>query len=140
MSARAVAVTMRGRRRAEALMRDRCTIDRVIGEETDRDTGKVVPITERVYPSSSSQVPKCKVQSYEGYEQERDLAEAALTVQRMSLHLPVGAYRINVGDIVEITDSALDPMLVGRKFRITAEAPFKSYATAYRVFIDYIAD
>lgn len=134
MSARARAATLRGRRRAEALMQDQCLIRRVIGETTDRETAKVVPLYDDVYTG------KCKLQPYEGYEQEKNTAETALTVQRMSVHLPVGAYRINVGDVVEVTDSRMDPLLVGRKFRITQEAPFKTFATAYRVFVDYIAD
>lgn len=134
MTARATAALLRGRRKAEGLMMDKCIIRRVIGETTDRETGKVVPLYADMYEG------KCKMQSYEGYEQEKNTAGAALTVQRMSCHLPVGAYRINVGDIVEITQSRLDPLLVSRKFRITQEAPFKSFATAYRVFVDYIAD
>ncbi|WP_167199509.1 DUF6093 family protein [Brevibacterium pigmentatum] len=123
-----------GRARAEQMMKDQCIIRRVAGEVTDRETGKVVPAYVDVYTG------RCKLQSYEGYEQEKNTAGTALTVQRMSVHLPVGAYRINVGDFVEITDSRLDPLLVGRKFRITQEAPFKTFATAYRVFVDYIAD
>lgn len=115
-------------------MQDQCLIRRVVGQTTDRETGKVVPLYEDAYAG------RCKLQSYEGYEQEKSTAETALTVQRMSVHLPVGAYRINVGDIVEIASSRMDPMLVGRKFRITQEAPFKTFATAYRVFVDYIAD
>lgn len=115
-------------------MLDTCLIRRVVGETTDRETGKVVPLYDDVYTG------KCKLQSYEGYEQEKNTAETALTVQRMSVHLPVGAYRINVGDVVEIAASRMDPLLVGRKFRITQEAPFKTFATAYRVFVDYIAD
>lgn len=125
---------MRGRRKAESLMFDKCIIRRVTGETTDRETGKVVPEYADMYEG------KCKMQSYEGYEQAESTAEADLTLQRMSCHLPVGAYRINVGDIVEITASRLDPLLMGRKFRITQEAPFKTFATAYRVFVDYIAD
>ncbi|MDN5546028.1 MAG: DUF6093 family protein [Rhodococcus sp. (in: high G+C Gram-positive bacteria)] len=134
MSARALTITMRGRRKAEALMFDKCVIRRVVGETTDRETGKVVPLYQDMYEG------KCKMQSYEGYEQSKTTAETTLTMQRMSCHLPVGAYRINVGDIVEITESRLDPLLVNRKFRITQEAPFKTFATAYRVFVDYIAD
>lgn len=134
MTARATAALMRGRRKAEALMFDKCIIRRVTGETTDRETGKVVPVYADMYTG------KCKIQSYEGYEQEKDTVGTSLTMQRMSCHLPVGAYRINVGDIVEITESRLDPLLVGRKFRITNEAPFKTLATAYRVFVDYIAD
>lgn len=129
-----------GRAAAELRMRDRCEIRRVLGRETDRSTGKVSKSTEVVYPNDQHPTPRCKVQSYEGYEAERTMAGAALTTQRMRVDLPVGAYRINVGDIVTITASVDDPMLVGREFRISQEAPFKSQATAYRVFVDYIAD
>lgn len=122
-------------------MKDRCIIRRVLGQETDRDTGKVVPkLSDPVYPNPIHPVGKVKVQSYEGYEQEKNTASTQVTVQRLSCHLPVGAYKINVGDIIEITESALDPLLVGRKYRITQEAPFKTFATSYRVFVDYIAD
>lgn len=131
---RAQAAVLRGRRKAEALMVDSVTISRVTGTSTDEDTGKVVPVLEPVYTG------RAKLQSYEGYEAEKNVAGAALTVQRMSVHLPVGAYRVNVGDIVEFTASPLDPMLTGRKFRATQEAPFKTFATAYRIFVDYIAD
>lgn len=115
-------------------MLDRCVIRRITGETTDRATGKVTPLTETVYAG------KCKLQSYEGYEQSRDTADVQYTVQRLSIHLPVGAYRINVGDVIEITESTLDPLLAGRQMRLVSEAPFKTFATAYRVFVDYIAD
>ncbi|MBM7530441.1 DUF6093 family protein [Brevibacterium luteolum] len=141
MSARrAAAALMRGRRAAKALMVDRCTISRVTGETTDRTTGKVVPLTEQIYPNEDYPVGCCKLTSYEGYEAEQESAGADMTEQRMSIHLPVGSVRVNVGDIVEITYADLDPLLVGRTYRISQEAPFRTYSTAYRIFVDYIAD
>jgi hypothetical protein len=123
-----------GRALAERMMVDHVVIRRITGERTDRITGKVTPLTEAVYTG------KCKLQSYEGYEQSRDTAGVQYTVQRLSIHLPVGAYRINVGDVAEIVTSTIDPLLVGRQLRLVSEAPFKTFATAYRVFVDYIAD
>ena len=41
--------------------------------------------------------------------------------------------------MVEILESG-DPLLVGREYRITQEAPFKTHATAYRLFVDFKAE
>lgn len=136
MNRRATAVLMRGRRRAERLMILRCTIRRVTGETTDRNTGKVVETAELVYPNADHPVGRCKITSYEGHEQERDVAGWSATQQRLAIHLPVGAYDVRVGDIIEITESPLDPRLVGRKYRTAQEAPYRTFATADRVFID----
>lgn len=123
-----------GRALAERMMVDHVIIRRITGQETDRVTGKVTPVPQVVYDG------KAKLQSYEGYEQSRDTAGVQYTVQRLSIHLPVGAYRINVGDVAEIITSTVDPLLVGRQLRLVSEAPFKTFGTAYRVFVDYIAD
>lgn len=133
MSARARAALLRGRRRAEALMQDQCTISRVVGETMD-EIGRVVPVTETVYEGP------CKVQSYEGYEESREVIAHSAVVQRMSIHIPVGAYRCSVGDVLTLEKSFMDPLLEGRKFRITQEAPFKTFATAYRIFVDFKAE
>ncbi|WP_344251638.1 DUF6093 family protein [Brevibacterium sanguinis] len=123
-----------GRALAERMMVDHVIIRRIAGQETDRVTAKVTPVTQVVYDG------KAKLQSYEGYEQSRDTAGVQYTVQRLSIQLPVGAYRINVGDVAEIITSTVDPLLVGRQLRLVSEAPFKTFGTAYRVFVDYIAD
>lgn len=132
MSARAA--IRQGRKLAESLMCDTITIDRVTGVETDPMTGRDTPTLERVYEG------KGKVQSYEGYEASREVIEHSSVVQRMSIHIPVDAYRCSVGDVVEIVDSEMDPLLIGREFRVTQEAPFKTYATAYRIFVDFKAE
>lgn len=123
-----------GQRLAESLMVLNCTIDRPGEAKTDRTTGKVVTQYERVYAG------RCKITSYEGYEQERDVVNFAATTQRLSVHLPVGAYRSQVGDVIKITDDGgLDERLVGRRYRVAQEAPYRAYATADRIFVDSIA-
>jgi len=60
-----------------------------------------------------------------------------ITTQRMTLHVPVGSYEAQVGDLATVTEST-DPLLVGRQVRITQQAPYKEHATAYRVFVDEV--
>jgi hypothetical protein len=123
-----------GRRAAERLMLDHITIDRVTSPAADPMTGKDIPEYMRVYEG------KGKIQSFAGYEESREVISHSAVVQRMTVHLPVGAYQASVGDVVTIVDSTVDPMLNGRKFRITQEAPIKTFATAYRIFVDYKAE
>lgn len=123
-----------GRRLAESLMRLSCRIHRVVGSETDRETGKVVSITEDQY------VGPCKITTYEGHEQTHDVVSYPATVQRLSIHLPVGAYTPRVGDVITITGvGGLDERLLGHTYRIAQEAPYRTFATADRIFIDSIA-
>ena len=128
MSARAA--IMQGRRMAERLMVDRWRVYRLDMDDVDPLTGEAVRVT--VYEG------KAKLTSYEGYEQTPEVVGHTSTVQRMSLHLPVGPYRPQVGHVAVCTES-LDPNLVGTQYRMTQDAPFKTFATAYRVFVDFEA-
>ena len=128
MSARAA--IMQGRRMAERLMVDRWVVYKLDMDDVDPLTGEAVRVT--VYEG------KAKLTSYEGYEQTPEVVGHTSTVQRMSLHLPVGPYRPQVGHVAVCTES-LDPNLVGTQYRMTQDAPFKTFATAYRVFVDFEA-
>ena len=128
MSARAA--IMQGRRMAERLMVDRWVVYKLDMDDVDPLTGEAVRVT--VYEG------KGRLQSYEGYEQTPEVIGHTSTVQRMSLHLPVGPYRPQVGHVAVCTES-LDPNLVGTQYRMTQDAPFKTHATAYRVFVDFEA-
>ena len=123
-----------GRRAAERLMTDLVEIRRVVGSAVDPLTGRDEAELEMVYNG------KAKLSSFEGYEASREVVLHSSVTQRMSIHIPVGAYRSSVGDIVRIVESRMDPMLEGREFRITQEAPFKSHSTAYRIFVDFKAE
>lgn len=122
-----------GRRAAERLMTDLIEISRVTGSTVDPLTGTDAPELEQVY------LGKAKLQSFEGYEASREVVLHSAVTQRMSIHLPVDSYRSSVGDVVRIVRSA-DPLLEGREYRVTQEAPFKTHATAYRIFVDFKAE
>lgn len=128
MSARAA--IMQGRRMAERLMVDKWVVYKLDMNDVDPLTGEAVRVT--VYEG------KGRLQSYEGYEQTPEVIGHTSTVQRMSLHLPVGPYRPQVGHVAVCAES-LDPNLVGTQYRMTQDAPFKTHATAYRVFVDFEA-
>ena len=127
------AAVLAGRALAESLMTDVVRIARVVDVDVDPLTGEDEAVTETVYEGIG------KLQSYEAHEASREVILHSAVVQRMSIHLPVGPYRSSVGDVVEILESG-DPLLVGREYRITQEAPFKTHATAYRLFVDFKAE
>lgn len=131
---RALALTLRGRRRAEALMVDECTITRVVGEpgEVDPNTGQRTPApTEIIYSG------RCKVQTYEPHESKPESGEHVWTVQRYSVHIPVDAGPAAVDDRIQITDSAVAPFVVGRTYRV-AGVHHKSLTTAQRLLVDEV--
>lgn len=116
-----------GRAAAERLMTDTCALERP-GELVDDITGEAA--METVYTG------RCKIQTYEGYEQNPTAGGMVLTVQRYRVDLPVSV-RARPGDLVTIAASPTDPHLVGKRYRVTA--PFnKSYATASRCFVDEV--
>lgn len=116
------------REHAESLMRDACTVQRP-GDVIDRVTGVAQMTT--VYDG------RCKVQTYEGYEQNPVAGGHQFTVQRYRVDLPVGAFLPEVGDVVTITAAERDQHLVGKDYRVSA--PFnKTLATAYRCFVDEV--
>ncbi len=128
MSARAA--IMQGRRMAERLMVDQWVVYKLDMNDVDPLTGEAVRTT--VYEG------KGKLQSWEGYEQNTESVGHTSTIQRLSLHLPVTEYRPQVGHVAVCVDS-LDPNLIGTEYRISQDAPFKTFSTAYRVFVDFKA-
>lgn len=120
--------TLAGRVAAERGMLDQCTVRRVIGEATDAD-GNVTPTTALVYSG------RCKVQAWIAQESNPEAGGATGTVQRYSVHVPVGSFRPAVGQVVTITQSRLDPHLATKEFRVVALL-HKSAATAYRLGVE----
>lgn len=112
-------------------MIDTCTVVRPSTTPVTDDTGHVT------HPTTALYTGRCKVQTYEGYEQTPESAGATITVQRYRVDFPVGAFVPLPNDVVTITVSPLDASKVGRRYRVTA--PFaKSLATAQRCFVDEI--
>lgn len=119
-----------GRAAAERLMTDTWEVYFLDKEQADPLTGEAARTL--VYEG------KAKLQSYEGYEQTPDVVSHSATVQRMTLHLPVGDYRPQVGHVAKCV-SSFDTNLVGTEYRITQDAPYKTFSTAYRAFVDFEA-
>lgn len=110
-----------GRRAAEKLMVDNCRITRT-GEPTIGPDGREHISETTVYEG------KCKVQTYEPYEQTPNTAGHTAVVQRYSVHAPYGAGPFEVGDKVTVT---------GREFRV-AGLHEKTYQTAIRLLVDEV--
>jgi hypothetical protein len=123
----AASAVLAGRAAAEKLMVDACTIDRPGVPATDPTTGVVTPALTTVY------MGVCKVQGLDPQERTREAGGYIFTVQRYRVDVPVGAYSPEVGDLVTITSSTLDPYLSG-PLRVVALL-HKTFATAYRLMV-----
>jgi hypothetical protein len=121
----ATSIVLRGRARAEADMRDACTVQRVASPTTDPEIGVVTPAYSTVYAG------KCKVQQSRPAVAPTEVGEAAVFVGQLTLHLPASVTGPAPDDLVTVTASALDPDLVGKVFRLRAPA-HESYLTARR--------
>lgn len=124
MSARAALES--GRRLAESLMVDAVAVVRPTGA-VDPLTGE--PITSAVYSGPA------KVQTYEAFERQAEVGGGTVTVQRYTIHLPVGSYEPRVNDLVTVTAATLDANLVGRRY-VVSGLLHKSFATSYRLLVD----
>lgn len=120
--------TLAGRVAAERAMLDLCTVHRVVGENTDQD-GNVTPVASLVYAG------RCKVQAWVAQESNPEAGGFTGTLQRYSVHVPVGSFRPAVGQVVTVTQSRLDPQLTAKEFRVVALL-HKSAATAYRLGVE----
>lgn len=109
-------------------MVDACTVSVVTGTTTDA-WGNVTPTSTVVYAG------RCKVATFEPHERNPEVGGATETVQRYSVHVPVGSFEPAIGHVVTITAAALDPHLTGRSFRVVALL-HKSAATAYRLGVE----
>lgn len=122
----AVAALEAGRRIAESLMLDTCTIGILGDPVTDPVTDVVTTPLDPLFTG------RAKVQTWEAQESNPEAGGATMTVQRYAVHIPVGSYAPKVGHVVEITTAALDPNLGGRRYRVVALL-HKTMATAYRL-------
>lgn len=122
-------------------MTTQVVITRRSGEMTDPVTGEAETV--QVYPDPAWPADhphadgKAKLTSYEAHEASSASGQRVITTQRMTLHVPVGAYAAQVGDFATVVDST-DPLLVGRAVRVAQQAPYKEHATAYRCFVDEV--
>ncbi len=117
----AASATARGQRLAESLMIHEGHVTRVTGSGTSG--GREIPVTTTIYTGTA----KLAGSNLAGKSAE----VAGLTVQTQSpqVHFPVGAFVMHSGDLWTFTTGPL----AGRKYRLTGEAPARSFETAYRV-------
>lgn len=116
-----------GRRMAESLMVDSCTVRRRTGTTTDPNTGEVTP-TYTVIRTGQ----KCKVQTRGYWGEARDVGEAAVVILSLEIQFPTSVTDLVTRDEITIDSSQNDPTLVGRVFRLK-DLSHKSFATARRV-------
>lgn len=121
-----------GRRAAERLMTDACVVRRKTGTVTDPVTGKITPTYTTVYTG------KCRIQQATANPGDTTAGDAELLMVPRVLSLPVASsLGLRAGDEVEMTASAHDPDLPGRRFVVRGEFA-KSHATARRLGIEEV--
>lgn len=75
----------------------------------------------------------CRVQISDGFNaQDADAGGDVLTVQRLTLQLPVAVTGVQIGDVATIDTAVFDGDLVGRVYRVVATHA-KTHATARRL-------
>lgn len=122
----------RGRRAAERLMVDTCTIARGSGEQVfDPVTGSYEPSVSEVYGG------KCRLQTTRSQASNPEAGEAVFTVERVELQVPFGV-AFEVGDIATFTASKHNPSLVGNQYRVTALSE-KTHGTAQRLNVEVVS-
>lgn len=115
-----------GRRAAESLMVDACTIRRTVSEATDRATGQVTPTQTVVYSG------KCRLRQREAQGRRDDIGEASHVMLRLELQLPMSVVGVESGDEVTVDSSAHDPDLVGRVL-VVQDIAHKTHATSRKL-------
>jgi hypothetical protein len=131
LGAELTAQLLESRADAESLMLDTCKIVRPGDPVTDPVTDVVTTPLESLYTG------KARVQGLDPQEGNPEAGGATLTVQRYRVDIPVGAYVPDIGHVVEITAAALDPNMVGRRYRVVALL-HKTLATAYRLGVEEV--
>lgn len=122
-----------GRDMAESLMVDTCRITRGGGAPVwDEETGTYTPAN-----ATTLYQGKCKVQTYQAFEQNPEAGEQRVTLQRYYLHVPVGAVKYQQGDRAVMLTSPYNPALPGTTFTV-AGAHDKSLQTAHRLLVDEV--
>lgn len=129
----ALAAAIRGRRVAESLMLDACTIKPVTGQTTNLSTGAVTPTY-----GAAVYTGKCKIQNQRAAPSTPDAGEHVWTITPTFIHLPVAANAVDTGQVVEITAS-VDPLNVGRRFRVKT-GDRKTLQTAIRIIVDEVVN
>ena len=108
-------ITLVGRRAAEALMVDVCTITRG-GAQTFN------PVAGDYITSSAAQVytGKCRVRTATTPDRTADTGDRQVSLRTFTIQLPTVVTTVFIDDVVAVTSSTLDPDLVGAHMRVTS--------------------
>lgn len=121
----AESITIAGRTAAEELMVETCTIRR--HAKASFTAGAHVPgAAPTVYSG------KCQVQITDALDTSTPVVgDRQVSLQRVTVKVPVAALGVRVDDVITIDTATLDPSLVNRRYRVVADHS-KSFATARR--------
>ena len=130
------------RAQAEAMMVDRCRVERVTpGTVLNETTGEYTPTRVRVYPPASAAASDgiCRYKAANTAVRDVEAAGQLLIEQAATLSLPISAsLEVAEGDIVTFTASTFDPQMVGVEVRIAGEH-HQTFATARRFPVEEIS-
>jgi len=115
---------------AESMMTSTCTIRRPDGGSTVDPVTLVATPTYLPLPVYRG---RCKVQSRALAVDSQESAGSVTTVQRLEVHVPVGAGPFEPFDVVEVTASR-NPHLVGAQYQVLEDA-VKDHQTAKRLSV-----
>ncbi|MGZ4638674.1 MAG: DUF6093 family protein [Actinomycetes bacterium] len=109
----ATSATLAGRKAAERLMVDTCTVLR------PGDRGAYDPTT-LTYASNPTPLydGKCRVKPTNTADRVVEFGGEPVSLFPYVVSLPIGDLVVHVDDVVTVTASALDPALVGLKLRV----------------------
>jgi hypothetical protein len=109
----AEAATLAGRVEAEALMVDTCTITRAAQGTFNETT--------LVYDSNTSTTVytgKCRVKPRDNADRVVQFGQEAVSLLPYVVSVPMSVEGVAIDDLVTVTNSVLDPELVGKVLRI----------------------
>lgn len=124
----AAGATLAGRRAAEALMTDTCTITRGVGGPVfDPGLGEYVAgAGEQLYSG------RCRVRPRDNADQVVEAGGQNVSLFPYVVSVPVSSTAFDVDDLVTVTASALDPALPGLVLRVR-QVNIGSQVTARRI-------
>lgn len=120
--------TLAGRTAAERIMLDACTItDAAAGQVYDPATDSYV-----TPPGAVRYTGPCKVTSRDNADRQVEAGAETVSLWPVVVSVPMTVVGVEVDDVVTVTASALDPGLVGARFRVR-QVPSGSFLTARRL-------
>jgi hypothetical protein len=122
----AISATRRGRRAADRLMTDTCTI-----AEGDQVYD---PVTDSYVPADGATryAGACTVTARDNADRQVEAGAETVSLWPIIVSVPMSVTTVQVDDVVTVTESRLDAALVGARFRVR-QVPTGSFLTARRL-------